>query len=526
MEPANGSRRPLWIADLFFLLLPFAMLGFGSGRPLLDNYVGRQIPTAMVARNLERGSGFLRPQLDTGPFPNLFLVEPPIYVGLAASLQSITGWDLGRSGRLVSILGTGLAAWGIFGLGLRRSGVPLLDQLTPILFLLLPITQRFGLAFQPDMLAIGLVLAGLRLWDAHESGTDRGRWRLVLAWSFLASGFATRILTAYALAPLIIVILRPPRPAKITLALSTLIPAVAWYAYAASVVRHGTGSNASADNAALWFRAVSFGPWLDPRTYRTIAYMIGWRAFSPFGFALAASSLLLPLPLDRFWKVWGVSAVGALLLTAGKLHHEYYFLALAPVASVLIWRGTAALKLRLGGPIERWIVRRDASTRTAPSGMRSWTVGHAEFLPRTPAYLLLLAIPLWSAWAVPRTDQIPKEWAAWPLAVSAIRENVPQKDWISSPEAILYLADRRGCRLEYEPKARLRAAGEWGVTIDLADPLALVEFYRSKGATFVCDLWPVSNEPDRRALHDAIRRRYNVVMDRDGVILAELVDRE
>ncbi len=38
-------------------------------QPIVENYVGRQIPTAMVARNLDRGSGFLRPQLDTGPFP-------------------------------------------------------------------------------------------------------------------------------------------------------------------------------------------------------------------------------------------------------------------------------------------------------------------------------------------------------------------------------------------------------------------------------------------------------------------------
>ena len=88
-----------------------------------------------------------------------------------------------------------------------------------------------------------------------------------------------------------------------------------------------------------------------------------------------------------------------------------------------------------------------------------------------------------------------------------------------------YLADRKGCRLEYALKARVRAVGEWGATIDRDDPLALVELYRSKGAGFVADLLPVGDEPDRRALHDAIRRRYNVIMDRDGVILAELVEK-
>ena len=60
-------------------------------QPIVENYVGRQVPTAMVARNLDRGSGFLRPQLDTAPFPNYFVVEPPIYQALAVALRRATG---------------------------------------------------------------------------------------------------------------------------------------------------------------------------------------------------------------------------------------------------------------------------------------------------------------------------------------------------------------------------------------------------------------------------------------------------
>jgi len=77
----------------------------------------------MVARNLERGSGFLRPQLDTGPFPNLFLVEPPIYAQVVASIRPLIGFELEPTGRLVSAAATTLAAWGLFGLVRRRDGL-------------------------------------------------------------------------------------------------------------------------------------------------------------------------------------------------------------------------------------------------------------------------------------------------------------------------------------------------------------------------------------------------------------------
>src|SRR5436309_3093057 len=91
-------------------------------QPIVENYAGRQVPTAMVARNLDRGSGFLRPQLDTAPFPNSFVVEPPIYQALAVALRRATGCKLEAAGRFVSAVAMGLAAWGLFGLIRRRDG--------------------------------------------------------------------------------------------------------------------------------------------------------------------------------------------------------------------------------------------------------------------------------------------------------------------------------------------------------------------------------------------------------------------
>ncbi|MBV8264891.1 MAG: hypothetical protein JO252_00940, partial [Planctomycetaceae bacterium] len=55
------------------------------------------------------------------------------------------------------------------------------------------------------------------------------------------------------------------------------------------------------------------------------------------------------------------------------------------------------------------------------------------------------------------------------------------------------------------------------------DPVALLEFYRAHGARFVADVADgVDADPARRALHQAIRRRYNVLLDRPDVLLARL----
>src|SRR4051812_12921168 len=158
----SNAREPVVVAGL--LLLAFAARAVRSDQPIVENYVGRQVPTAMVARNLERGSGFLRPQLDTAPVPNLFLVEPPIYAMVAGRVHSSTGLSLGAAGRLVSALAMALGAWGLYGLVRRREGNRV-AILSLAVFAALPVTLRYGRAFQPDALMLGCLLASLRSWD-------------------------------------------------------------------------------------------------------------------------------------------------------------------------------------------------------------------------------------------------------------------------------------------------------------------------------------------------------------------------
>ena len=100
------------LAMALVLAATFLIRAVGVDQPIVENYVGRQVPTAMVARNLDRGSGLLRPQLDTAPFPNYFLVEPPLYECGVVALKRATGLSLEAAGRILSAMATAVAALG------------------------------------------------------------------------------------------------------------------------------------------------------------------------------------------------------------------------------------------------------------------------------------------------------------------------------------------------------------------------------------------------------------------------------
>jgi hypothetical protein len=482
----STSRERITLSGLLFLT--FALRAVALNQPIVENYVGRQIPTAMVARNLERGSGFLRPQVETAPYPNLFLVEPPVYAATVVALRRLTGLALEPAGRLVSALAMVLASWGLFGLVRRREGGRA-ALLAVAAFALFPLTLRYGRAFQPDALMLGTMVAGLRCWDEHEAGGGFG-W-LALGCVLLATALALKIVSVYLLLPLVAMIRRPPRRVKLLLVLGLVLPALCWYAHAAIVLGEAGGSRASADNAAIWLRALSPSALFRVETLRDAARFLAVRAFTPPGLLLALWGLL---GCDRLWRLWGVSALAGLALLAAKLHHEYYWLALAPLAAIGVARGLTLL----------------ADRRPAlAAGVGLALVGIS----------LLQARGTWCT---------PPEWATLPEAARAVRVLVHPGDLVVAPEALLYAADRRGCRLELNRSAARRAAGEWGSALEGDSPLALVEFYEARGARFVAipgvarDL--SASDPGRLALQEAIRSRYNVLVDGPAVLIALLND--
>jgi 4-amino-4-deoxy-L-arabinose transferase-like glycosyltransferase len=470
-------------------------------QPIVENYVGRQIPTAMVARNLERGSGLLHPRLDTGPFPNYFLVEPPLYEWAVVALRRVTGLPLDQAGRTVSALATALAAWGLFAL-IRPRGGRRAAWLAVAAFAVFPLTIRFGRAVQPDAAMLGTAVAGLACWDRFGSGGRRS-W-LAAGWCLLALGLAIKVIAAFLLVPLVLAVLaRPRRVSLILAAAATLLPGLAWYAWADHLVAEGTGSRASADNRAIWLGLLGLSALARGETWELILRFLLVRAFTPPGAVLAVWGLFRwvragsaaragsPGAADpgRLWRVWMVAALATLALLGSKLHHEYYFLILAPAAAAGV-----------GHALDRLAARSGACALAASLGL-----------------VLLCAVQARSTW------RTPPEWEALVAAARAVAATVAPEAHVVAPEALLFQADRRGCRLEWTPAAARRAAGEWGIEHQVRDPLELVEFYRRQGAGYFADLGGRSSDPRRMALHAAVRRRYKVIMDHSEVIIADLV---
>jgi 4-amino-4-deoxy-L-arabinose transferase-like glycosyltransferase len=479
----NG--RSSWPELTCLLVAVFAIRAVHAGQPIVENYVGRQVPTAMAARNLERGSGMLRPRLDTAPFPNYFVVEPPVYEGCAVALRWVTGLGLTEAGRLVSALATTLAAWGVFELARRREGNHA-ALLAVAVFAVFPLTIRYGRAFQPDALMLGFCCAGLACWDRYQAG---GRWSwLVAGWWLLAIGFAIKITAAFLLVPLLILPARRWRPLEVAAACATLLPAAVWYAWAAWLIGSQSGSRASADNQAIWLGALGPAALGKLETLRQIGWAVLVRAFSPLGAGMAVAGFAWRARVDRLWTAWAISLFVTMTFLASKLHHEYYWLPLTPVAAV--GAGRALKRLRERHP--------------------AWSGGLL--------FLVLVSCGLMtrSTWSTPG------EWAGVERAGQAVAATVPFESWVAAPEALLFASDRRGCRMEWTAAAAARAAGEWGAGQPIDSPLELIEFYRRRGAGYFADLV----DPRRKALHDGVRRRYKVMVDTTEVFIAELADPE
>jgi hypothetical protein len=177
---------------------------------------------------------------------------------------------------------------------------------------------------------------------------------------------------------------------------------------------------------------------------------------------------------------------------AEKLHHEYYWLLVAPVAAVGIGRCLA------------WLVQ-------FHRGMAVAVVG---------SLFLFSWIQVRSTW------RTPVEWNGLEQAAGAVAAAVPADAWVVAPEALLFQADRRGCRMEWSAAAAARAAGEWEEGRRVGGPLELVEYYRRQGARYFADLGCREADATRKGLHDAVRRRYKVIVDRPDVIIADLADSE
>jgi hypothetical protein len=145
---------------------------------------------------------------------------------------------------------------------------------------------------------------------------------------------------------------------------------------------------------------------------------------------------------------------------------------------------------------------------------------------RAGAVGVTVVFALFCMMQVRSTWETPAEWKGLEHAAAAVSSLVPRNAWIVAPEALLFQADRCGCRMEWTDAAAARAAGEWGGRGRVAGPLELIAYYRSQGAGYFADVVCPAAEPRRKDLHDAVRRRYKVIVDCPEVIIAFLADSE
>ena len=491
-------RERCWLIGLFCFTLAIRLLAIDQ--PIVENYVGRQIPSAMVARNLERGSGFLFPQLDTAPFPSLFLVEPPIYQEAVVLLARWLPISLEAAGRAVSGLAIGLGGVSLYLLVRHQAGAWQASTAT-LIFAAMPVTVRYGRAFQPDALALGLVLTGTMLWDRWR--VKGGAVRADLAWLTLATGLAVKVLWIFALLPAGWLIwqrlqtvpqldVRRRIVALVLILGSLLIPACFWYVHAARCM--SVGATASTVNASVWLSVLEPRSWFSMETAHWIFRFGVVRAFSTLGVVLAAWGLWKGQGV-KLWRLWALGASGILVLVAGKLHHEYYWLLLAPAVAAAAVEGLACVR------------------RLRP--------GYGGGLISGFLMLTLLGTSIYHART---TWTTPPEWVQFQERGLKLGQAIPGDALMIGREAVIYAANRRGMRMEWNPAAVKRALGEWGVEMkqEKATPAKLISWYHLRGARYFAEMAdPRGPTPEFPGDPSSVDR---VIFQEPGLLLLKLTE--
>jgi len=512
-----GRRRPgslifglatlLILAAVLLVRVRFEILHIDQ--PIFEGYVGRQVPTAMVARDLIREGAFFYPKLQTGPFPSWFLIEVPIYAQCVAWLEQATDFPLERCGRIVSLVSLTIGAIALGDLARRRYGLKVAFW-SALFFLAWPVTIRYARAFQPDMLALALFLLGANFRRYADDSIARDREDDIsptLAWFSLALAFMAKI----TLAPLLIGLAYPGIPGKPgqtnrRFLASTLVPALLWYAWAAwlTLFELGPSGGHSADGFAFWLNAPGPLSLLSTGNLKAIGLNVLAKAWTPAGTALW---LLFPYlwRQDPAVRRWTIALACWFLAVGGKAHHGYYWLVPSPFMAVL------------GG----WFMARIDS-------------GHGEstmFFRAAARHLglaagsLLVALSLFLAFD---TYETPSEWQPLTGGMARIRawiNSTPGRPFIGH-EASIYAVDRPGFRWEWSEPAQKRAAAAFGERLDGESPRALLEFYMKQGSRWFLGLETDPEWPPRKAALGDLLEESRIVHRSGGLVLYELKDIE
>jgi hypothetical protein len=346
VESARGTiaglpltERLLLAAGSLAVIGSFAVRVWTIGQPLIEAHPFRQTQTAYTALIYHReGIDLLQTPLPVLGPPWVVPFEFPLFQGLAALVMDVgvsTEVAL-RSTSLFFFVISAALLWGIVRLEV--------DARTALLavaaFTLAPLGLLWSRTSMVETIAVaaalGCILEALR-WDRGGS-----RMHLVVAMGLGALAALLKITTAAIwLAPAIF-LLRRSRPASIALVATAAAAGLAWTGY--------TDAIKAADPATAWLTSAALRDWnfgtvaqrLDPAIWRTI-----------FARWLPGLGIVVFIAPFVVWRsrigVWAMVSLllGPLVFTNLYYVHDYYWMAVAPAAAILIGQvGDRALKVR------------------------------------------------------------------------------------------------------------------------------------------------------------------------------------
>jgi glycosyltransferase involved in cell wall biosynthesis len=431
---AEARRRALRLVPLAgLLLIGLAVRVPTLAYPLLEGAAGKQAHTAMVARNLYRGSStWLRPMVDDVGRPGYFVKELPILPLFAAAGYGLIGRTSEPIGRLLGAVAW-LAATPLLVAIVRRERGQWEGWLAGLWFVLSPMAIVYSRAFMSDSAMIARIRCdscGRPAWRAHPTLERAAVVALAAALALLLKPHAL-----FWLVPALVVVAHtssqgtsdPPSRREVVgfwLALGLgAAPAAAWYWHAAAI--HRVHPVLGATVATGW---VDPSLWFRPALYGIVAHQLIDMVLTPLGVVLATIGILGG-GRGRFdvgsaaLLAWGAGVIAQSLCFGTRMFDvaargtEYYQLAAVPVAAMLVARGATAIAARAG---RRW--------------RAGWSIAMAG-----------LALALAASALPPTLDAIavPERYARL-LEDCAVVRSLTRPD-----EQILVLADRGGTVLYY-----------------------------------------------------------------------------
>lgn len=359
-EQAGGWVRVLQVLAVIALLFSAYYTLRYIHQPLADAHAFRQTQTALTAYWMTQEDWQLAYQTPVVGFPWAIPFEFPIYQAIVAAISSLTGFELGATGRLVSYLFLLACCWPAFAISRRLDLPRAVPWVFCALLLTSPLNVYWGRTFMIETAALFFTLACLPF--AIDLIRGAGGWRSVALFVvFAIAGVLQKstttgpVLLFLALAATVVHVgqsgvsvqtVRRLLPAALAIG-GVLAVGLAWAHYADLVkMENPFGKQLTSRGLATWnFGTVAQR--LDPVTWALLwERTFRWNAAGLVGVLL----LVLPWFVSRQHRRYAwLSAIPLLLyvlplLIFTNLHyvHEYY-----QVACVVYL--LAALAVIIGG---------------------------------------------------------------------------------------------------------------------------------------------------------------------------------